>query len=533
MKNTKKFAAFVASILAVACMAAPMATSFSADAASITLTSTGATVDHTYSAYQIFTGTLADGKLGDLKWGANVGTYNGSSVTTGDEVPEEVINAITAYTNNDAVGLRDWVAENITTKGDAAGTATGKETATIENLTDGYYLVKDSVIAGSDEAASTWMLQVAGDATQAIKNAKPSVDKFVQDEAADKDTTTVGNATDDEKAAGWAKSADHEIGETFQFKLKATIPVDADLAAYKTYKLVFTDTLLKGVTFEKITSVTVNGTTVAADKYTSTAVNGDTNKSFTVTLDDVKELAGSSFGTREVTVEVFYDAHLNADADVAGAANDTTTNNHNKVYLEYSNNPNVGGEGELGKTNEEDVDVYTYLANGKKVAGDENGDATTTPLAGVKFRLYDALTEGNEIKVVSNGEGNGNYRLAIGEEEGVDIVTDADGKFVIKGLDNGTYYLEETETLAGYNLLKARQEVTLTATHSHEKVLTLNYSGAVGTGEDANTYVIVNNQGSTLPSTGGIGTTIFYVAGGALVVGAGVLLVSKKRMSNK
>ena len=552
MKKTRRFAAFVASVLAVACMAAPMATSFSADAASITI-SNDATTKHKYDVYQIFTGTLADGKLGDLVWGASVTEYNGAEVTTGTSVPDAVVDALTAFsaTENNDKAVANWVAKNLTLKTEAVAEAT--DGTKCELSSDGYYLLKDkTVVAGADEARSTWILQVVDDVTPTIKNAKPKVDKLVKDEVGDMDTNTDNTATDDEKAAGWAKSADHSIGESFQFKLKATIPADPDLIDYETYKLVFNDTLMEGVTFESIASLTINDGSNLWENHgtdiSTTAANGDTNKVFTFTINDVKKYVSSGWGTSEILVEVVYNAHLNGNADIADAANDTTTKNVNKVYLEYSNNPNYSASGDtdkdgtddntgekesLGKTSELAVDVYTYLANGLKVKGDDEGNPTTTPLEGVKFKLYTAETGGDLINVVQVS--GSTYRLATADDTTVaeNIVTDADGKFVIQGLDHGTYWLEETATLAGYNKLTKRQEVTLAATHTFSKVETLTYSGAVGTGENANTYVIVNNEGATLPSTGGMGTTLFYVGGGALALGAGVLLVTKKRMANK
>lgn len=549
--NLRKLAAFTASILAVAALAVPMTSAFTADAASITIGNTASTV-HTYDVYQIFTGTLADGKLGDLVWGESVTKYKNEEVAAGTSVPDEVVDALTELNNKTGTekdnAVADWVAENLTL-GSTVAQAKDNEKCTVED--DGYYLLKDvTAVAGEDDARSIWILQVVGDTTPTVKSAKPDVEKLVWDEVADMDDTATNPATSTEKAAGWGKSADHSIGESFQFKLKATIPDNPDLQDYETYKLVFNDTLMEGVTFESIESLTINGGSDLWESHgtdiSTTATNGVTNTEFTFTIDDVKKYVSSGWGTSEILVEVVYNAHLNENADIADATGDTTTKNVNKVYLEYSNNPNYHASGDtnndgtddntgekesLGETPEKVVDVYTYLVNGKKVAGDENGAATTTALEGVKFKLYDAQTEGNEIKVVQvNGS---TYRLAIGNETGVDIVTGTDGKFVIQGLDHGTYWLEETETLPGYNKLASRQQVTLTADHTFDQVTSLAYTGAAGAVDSSNTYVIVNNQGSTLPSTGGMGTTLFYVGGGALALGAGVLLVSKKRMANK
>ena len=143
---------------------------------------------------------------------------------------------------------------------------------------------------------------------------------------------------------------------------------------------------------------------------------------------------------------------------------------------------------------------------------------------GAEFKLYDAKTEGNEIALID--EGNGVYRVATAAEkaaEGFVSATIKAGKVTIKGLDSGTYYLEETKAPAGYNVLAERVEV---------KIDHANLTATV----EGDTYVsggvqVINKTGAELPSTGGIGTTIFYVVGGLLVVAAGVLLVTRKRMS--
>lgn len=140
-------------------------------------------------------------------------------------------------------------------------------------------------------------------------------------------------------------------------------------------------------------------------------------------------------------------------------------------------------------------------------------DRNNAALEGAKFRLYDAQTGGNEIAVVLE---NGAYRVAEANETGVEIEAnqgDAKNLATIKGLDKDTnvsYWLEETVAPKGYNKLTARQEVKADGT------ATIN---------------VVNEKGSVLPSTGGIGTTIFYIIGAILVIGAGVVLVTRRRMN--
>ena len=140
--------------------------------------------------------------------------------------------------------------------------------------------------------------------------------------------------------------------------------------------------------------------------------------------------------------------------------------------------------------------------------------------------LYDASEGGNVINLVADGDNT--YRVAVNSETGVEIVTNATSKITIKGLTKGTYWLQETEAPQGYNGLTARVKVDLT---SGNNVATMD--GITYTPENNAGIHIVNNTGTTLPSTGGMGTTLFYVIGGGLMVAAVVLLVTKKRMENK
>lgn len=174
--------------------------------------------------------------------------------------------------------------------------------------------------------------------------------------------------------------------------------------------------------------------------------------------------------------------------------------------------------GEGSETTWDKTETFTYQFDLVKTKTDK------TVLDGAEFKLYDAKTGGNEIALID--ESNGVYRVATAAEkaaEGFVSATIKAGKVTIKGLDSGTYYLEETKAPAGYNVLAERVEV---------KIDHANLTATV----EGDTYVsggvqVINQTGAELPSTGGIGTTIFYVVGGLLVVAAGVLLVTRKRMS--
>ena len=186
------------------------------------------------------------------------------------------------------------------------------------------------------------------------------------------------------------------------------------------------------------------------------------------------------------------------------------------VYAE--NEYYIQGENDYNKTAESVTTTYTYAFDIVKT------DSQNILLDGAKFRIYDAETEGNEVKVVLMDDGK-SYRRARADEDGVDIAVTG-GKMRVNGLDNGTYYLEETEAPKGYNKLSGRQRFIINNANLEAIFNGETYSTGSG-------VHVVNKTGSMLPETGGIGTTIFYAAGGILVAAAIVLLITRKRVNDK
>lgn len=520
MKHTRRFASIAAAALLASCAVVPVMSALPASAASIEITGISTTQAHTFEVYQVFTGTLSGNKLSNIKWGSGVTSYDGTNVTEGAAVDEAIITALTA-----ADDARSFIDDFVLSSTKACADVTSTNgTASITDLADGYYIVKDVTdLGGADDANSAWIVQVAGTVQNlAIKNAKPTVDKQVLDETADAEAGATG---------GWGESADHAINEKFQFKLTATIPADEDLKVYDSYKLVFNDTMSAGVTFESIESVSVGGTNINASDYEETATS-ETNKdglTWTLTIDDVKKVlpSGVTLGEDEITVEVVYNAHLNANAIISKDSDTDIATNNNKVNLEYSNNPDSTGTGTTdGKTTDDYVWVFTYEVDNTKY---KDSAAVGNELAGAEFKLYDS-DGSTEIGLIYDTN-KGAYR-PIASSETASAMTSAEttGKFNIIGLDAGTYVLKETKTPDGYNTC-ADTEIVISATHVENGAGTAaNLTFENTTKNMVNS--IVNKSGSTLPSTGGIGTTIFYVAGGVLVVGAGVLLITKKRAKN-
>ena len=548
MKNTKRArraAAFAAAVVMAACAAIPMSSSFSASAVdtySITINNDNA--GHTYEAYQIFKGSLStDGALGNIEWGDNVNSSAEGFLTAIQGIADK--NGETPFTNLDtasaiaaklgeknadatlAANFAQTIGNYLT--GEAKAT---KNTQTPDSDSDGkqeyvldvtaagagYYLVKDKNDSqnGQNDSYTTFIMRVLGKSSATPKSAQPTVDKQVLDEKADAEA---GNT------AGWGESADHAINESFKFKLTATLSTDENYGAYKTYKVVFHDTMSTGVTFESIDSVKIGNVVIPVSTddpngYECSAkagLEGDGAKEWTLTIADLKKYQSDL--TAGATVEVIYNAHLNESAIVSNANGTelgTAAANNNNVYLQYSNNPNVSGDSDLGQTPKDYVWVFTYKVDNKKV--DQDGNV----LAGAGFKLYSGDTE---IGLIYD-EALTAYRPIKGDEAPVEMKSaPTTGAFNIVGLDAGTYVLKETSTPAGYNTC-APITVEIGAVHKENTDgttvnLTLTQSNTNNT--------IQNQKGSSLPSTGGIGTTMFYVGGGVLVAGAGVLLITKKR----
>ena len=290
----------------------------------------------------------------------------------------------------------------------------------------------------------------------------------------------------------------------------------------------FNDTLSKGITYDRLDSVVIESNGIPYDitgdssKYTIDTTDLESHNYFVVGIPDVKTcVEDPRFNLNDgATITVTYTAHLNDKAAVNTTSG--STDNKNKVQLQYSNNPRNSAY--WGFTPESEVRVYTYQLNNTKYHDD---DTPGNELAGAGFRLYSGkdCTKEQEIKLKKNIT-DGTYSPYFGTDAGDEMFSDEHGQFNVKGLDAGTYYLRETKTPDDYNAC-ADKEIVISATHDEHNV---NLSGE----SNLNNKIINKKAGGiTLPSTGGIGTTLFYVVGGGLMVAAIVLLVTKKRMENK
>ncbi len=401
----------------------------------------------------------------------------------------------------------------------------GSNALTIPEAKAGYYLFVDTTDFSKDDSYHSYnsflLMVTKGNWNVPItpKAEKPTVEKKVYDNP---DGTSTG---------GFGSSADHAINEKFQFQLTATLPDSTNRAYdyYDKYSVIFHDTLSDGITYDKddeLDSVVIksNGNTyniTDSSKYTIDTTDLESQNSFVVNI-DVKACAkDAGFDLNDgATITVTYTAHLNDKAYVNTAGG--STSNINKVYLTYSNNPK--DESSIGKTPESTpVYVYTYQLNNTKHQDTEKGPA----LEGACFRLYsdEACTDQSEVQLYQKDGFYYPIKDVLGKEA-VEMKSAANGTFNVKGLDAGTYYLKEITPPDGYSACKVIP-VTIKADHSRNDQVNLEGSNLT------NDIVNIKAGGITLPSTGGIGTTLFYVVGGGLMVAAIVLLVTKKRMENK
>lgn len=301
---------------------------------------------------------------------------------------------------------------------------------------------------------------------------------------------------------------------------------------YNKYTVRFNDTLSNGITYDRLDSVVINSNGHTYDipkdspKYNVDVSHLESDHSFVVSIPDVKTcVEDPEFNLNNgATITVTYTAHLNDNAFVNTASG--STENKNSVRLQYSNNPRPDDEYwgyTPNYTPESEVRVYTYQLNNTKYHDD---DTQGNELKGAGFKLYSDADCKNEVKLYQKD----NFYFPIKDATDKDavemMISGQDGQFNVKGLDAGTYYLKETNPPKDYSACDDTK-IVISATHDEHNV---NLSGE----SNLNNKIINKKAGGiTLPSTGGIGTTIFYVVGGGLMVAAIVLLVTKKRMENK
>ena len=500
-KAMKKLMAALLAVAMVCAMAIPAfadSSSSTGSAATTKYTITAPKNGHTYEIYQIFTGDYDPSNktmLTNIKWGKN-----GKGGAVGDAVDQAILNELSGVVSYASDHDKLAVIEKYVTLTNPVETIVDGGSVEVDG---GYYLIKDQdgSLSGS-EPYTTYLVSVVGTVNISPKsNAVPEFKKKLKDT-----NDSTGDVSD------WQDSADYDIGDDIPFRLQGTVPEDYD--SYKTYYYAFHDVEEAGLTFDPDSVEVFVGDEVTGTKIT-TGYTVDTSPAdgctFEIVFDDLKKVSGV---TANSIITVTYKSQLNGNAVLGEHGN------VNKAQLEYSNNPRGDGKGETPWDN---VIVFTYKVVVNKI--DQAGD----PLEGAQFTLTKKTKNGTDVVKT------------------MDVNTTLT-QFTLSGLDDGEYTLTETVTPAHYNTISP---ITFTVTADHkidwdsistrDNVLT-SLSGEKKVGEitfnvdkKAGTLTtdVVNNIGTTLPGTGGIGTTIFYVVGGGLMVAAAILLITKKRMENR
>ncbi len=523
MKTVKRALALV---LALTLLLAMSATVFAGDAATHIITISNTQSGHTYDAYQVFKGNTrtvgADGTqttvLTDIAWGNGVdGTALLDELKTLDaykdcasaEAVADVLKGFKAK-SSELDAFAKIVGRHLRT---VAGTSTESASPYTINVTgDGYYLVKDRSVS-ENQTATKYILEVLNDVQVAAKADLPTIDKVIVNADSNNGSDGKGTAQD--------------VGSDVQFKLTSTVP---SMDGYDSYTYTVKDTLSDGLTFKENSVVikiknTAANTEVTLVKDTDYTVSAS-GQMFTIDFTNFisqKSKAGQP-------IEITYSATLNEKA----LSRDEETNT---VHLEYSNDPNDSSS--KGNTPDKTVYVYDfdivvdkYTNNGEKKLADAKFVLKKAGGTGDVYYHWDDATKTVGWVTVANAADL--KTVDAWEKAGVTVaVTDSNGKTTFKGLDSGKYALVEIDAPNGYNLLKGPVDVEITVKYDAKtgKLETTSATAADNNGQYSQTESVENKSGAELPSTGGIGTTVFYVLGGLLVVCAGVLLITKRRMN--
>ena len=570
---------FMAVLMAMTMILSMSMTAFAADAPKGTLTVNNTVEGKTLDLYQIFTATKSGENVAYTLNSAYEGFFKnntripGSESLTGEALSEAAYNYVkeqvgangeAATAKTFAKDVLGWILDS---KNHITATKTVNTTATstvVSDLAYGYYLVypkgaTDTSTAPGNQtytSAASLVSITADTATINMKSNYPTVDKKIipaqsgsgitvgaivddtwagvhhmeLDDENESEDAIAPHGTTDEKKAG-----DFGIGDTVTYQLTSKVP---DMTGYTSYTFKFTDTLSKGLDLKAILSVKVESTELKASKTGANTYSlsyDKTNRILTVTLNDFYNSYKNHVGD---TITVVYTATLNKDAVIG------MNPNTNKAEIEYSNDPNGTG---TGKSNPSEADVYTF--NFKIFKQDEK----KSPLSGAKFELYHSKTENNEevidetrkislVKETTTDNSN-LYRESPTSGAGTTTIIEsaADGYAQIKGLEEGTYFLHETEAPTGYNKLIGDIKLIIQADFDETTGVLNSFSVkyTYGTEEEQTVTVknkddfaiipITNKTGTELPSTGSKGAFIVTLAGILLFGGLAVSSAYSKK----
>ena len=495
----KKFKRILALVIATAMVLTMMSmTAFAADSTTYKITIT-APAGHTYEVFQVFTGTPAGSgdQLNSLKYGKNAKTgTEGQAVSQADMTSLQTIAEGKPYANDQAAiaVLEPFVDFNSTPiKEISSGTAS-------EALAPGYYVIRDKDgTEPADEGETLYMFMVLNaDLSTSAKSGVPESDKSVETEG--------------------TNAGDYSIGDTITYYLTFTLP--DDYANFKKYYVQFNDKMDAGLTYNGDAKIfygddsTGDSIDMGADAQTACAT-------LTYTINDLK-----TFNTETQALEagdvitIEYTAYLNEHAEIG------KTGNKNEYTVKFSRNPNEGGSGtpETGETPKDTTIVFSYKTIFDKI--DEDGNA----LQGADFLLEKEVSPGVWKDVTTLNTSASPAKMGSSAESST--------TFSFSGLDAGNYRLTESYTPAGYNTMApveftidAELKITLGTSDALESLSSTGLVMSADLAAGSLQTSIENQSGAELPETGGIGTTIFYVVGAILVIGAGVVLITRRRMS--
>lgn len=545
MKYATKFASLLLALVMILALTVP---AFGAENYSITVTNTNTAVSisgSTYSAYKIFDVTYSgtnfaytiDKDFEEFTYNVDGRTYSSETLITYINDLHDNIDALNKF----AKAALAYATENKIVVDGTVKIAEKEETGTISLTAPGYYLVAGGGTANNDQTitAACSLTTTTPTATINPKLDAPSVDKKIVEADKRVDANTAA------------------IGDQISYEVTSKVP---NMTGYNKYYFILNDTMSKGLTFNNDVTIKIGDKTLTNDTDYTVITSGTDETTIEIVFKDfIKYTAGSN-------IVVTYSATLNEKADL------TSTGNINNVNLTYSNNPNFNYAGENGvpETNEPtgttpNITTKTYSTGLKLTKTDNSGNKLT----GAKFQIagnslkvvlinkeafvlsedgtYYMLKDGTFTKTVPNDNNKESYDSTTNKYQKIENLTkdtvtttintsayvDKDGVLTFEGLGDGTYTITELIAPNGYNMLKTPITITISSNPTLNGCTWTVKNGDKDLTSENNLYTfsVVNTSGTELPTTGGIGTTIFYVAGSLLVLVAVVLLVTKKRMS--